>query len=198
VIDAELGQDEMSSVLETIRQRRSVRSFTERDILEEAVNVLIEALRWAPSAGNLQSRKFFFVCNQTTRKRLADTVGNPDLVARMKKLAKKILNRNFVSQAPLVVVACLDRSIARHYGERGVNLYGIQDVAASVMNMMLAAHELGLGTVWVGGFEENRVAEILQLPPDLRPVALIPIGYPAVIPVPPPRKPWDELVEFVK
>lgn len=186
------------SILEIIRQRRSVRKFTDQGIPEEAVDVLIEALRWAPSAGNLQSRKFFFVRNKNTKKKLAEAVGNPDLAAKMKKLAKRILNRDFVSQASLVVVACLDRNIARQYGERGVHLYSIQDVAASVMNMLLVAHELGLGSTWVGGFDESRVVDIMQLPPNLRPVALIPIGYPADTPIPPARKSKGELVEFVQ
>ncbi len=186
------------NILDTIRERRSIRNFRGADIPEEAVDALIEALRWAPSAGNLQSRKFYFVFNDDRKRKLAASAGNPDIVARMKKLVKNILNRNFVSSAPLVVVACIDRRIATRYGDRGVNLYAIQDVAASVMNMMLTAHELGLGTVWVGAFDENAVAEAMDLPGNLRPVALIPTGYPASVPTPTPRMSKEETVEFVR
>ena len=185
-------------ILETIRERRSIRNFQDAHIPEEAVDALIEALRWAPSAGNLQSRKFFFVFNDDKKKKLAAAAGNPDFVARMKKLVKNALNLNFVSKAPLVVVACLDRRISTRYGERGVNLYSIQDVAASVMNMMLTAHELGLGSVWVGAFDENTVGEVMGLPDNLRPVALIPIGYPSAVPAPTPRMLGEEAVEFVR
>jgi nitroreductase len=170
------------SILDTIKNRRSIRDFKDQEIPDEAISALIEAIRWAPSAGNIQSRKFYFVFDQNTKK----------------KLAKAALNQNFISEAPLAVVACLDRRIAVRYGDRGVNLYSIQDVAASVMNMMLTAHELGLGSVWVGAFNEFEVFEHLNLPDNLRPIAIIPIGYPAKIPKPTPRVSTNEIVEFVR
>ncbi len=122
------------TVLDIIRNRHSVRDFKKLDIPEAVVDSLIEALRWAPSAGNLQSRKFYFVLTSGTKK----------------KIASAALNQNFIAAAPLVVVACADLRIADRYGERGISLYSIQDAAASVMSMMLVAHELGLGSVWVG------------------------------------------------
>jgi nitroreductase len=170
------------SILDTIKNRRSIRDFKDQEIPDEAIGTLIEAIRWAPSAGNLQSRKFYFIFNKDMKK----------------KLAEAALNQNFIAQAPLVVVACLDRKIAARYGERGVNLYSIQDVAASVMNMMLTANELGLGSVWVGAFNEFDVFEQLNLPHDLRPIAIVPIGFPAKIPKPTPRISKDEAVEFVR
>lgn len=185
------------NILDTITSRRSIRDYKDQDIPEEAINALIEAIRWAPSAGNLQSRKFYFIRNDVIKKSLARATGNPNVAARMKKFIKIILDRNVVSKAPLVVVACLDRRIAERYGERGVHLYGIQDVSASVMNMMLTAHDLGLGSVWVGAFDEDAVTQTLNLPDYLRPVAIIPLGYPARVPEPPPRVSKEEAVEFV-
>jgi nitroreductase len=170
------------TILDTIKSRRSIRDFKEQDLPDEAIDALIEAIRWAPSAGNLQSRKFYFVFN-------------PDI---KKQLARAALNQNFVAKAPLTVVACADKKIANRYGDRGVNLYCIQDVAASVMNLMLTAHELGLGSVWVGAFNEFEVFEILDLPHNLRPVAIIPIGYPAKTAGPAPRIAKEEAVEFLK
>lgn len=101
------------SIHDTIRNRRSVREFTDQKIPDKAIDLLIEALRWAPSAGNLQSRKFYFVLNEEIRN----------------KLAQAGLRQNFVSfiaRAPLVVVACADLRIASRYGERGTELYCIQ------------------------------------------------------------------------
>jgi len=129
---------------------------------------------------------------------LAEAAGNPDIVSRVKQIIKNVLSKNFVSKAPLVVVACLDRRISDTYGSRGVDLYAIQDVAASVMNMMLAAHELGLGSVWVGAFDEESVAKILNLPEYLRPVVLVPIGYPAVPPAASSRKLKEDIIAFVR
>jgi nitroreductase len=68
----------------------------------------------------------------------------------------------------------------------------------SVENLMLAAHELGLGSVWVGAFNESEVFEVLDLPHNLRPVAIIPIGYPERIPQAPPRVAKEDAVEFVR
>ncbi len=95
-----------------------------------------------------------------------------------------------------MVVPCADLLIGRHYGKRGEELYCIQDVACSIENMMLAAHSLGLGTVWVGAFHEEDVAGVLEMPPHLRPVAIVPIGYPSRMPSAPPRVSVKEAVEF--
>ncbi len=170
------------TILDSIKNRRSIRDFTEQTIPDEAVDVLIEAVRWAPSAGNLQSRKFYFVFNPGVKN----------------ELARAALNQRFVATAPLTVVACLDKSISKRYGDRGVNLYAIEDVAAGIMSMMLAAHELGLGSVWVGAFNEFEVFEILDLPHNLRPIALIPVGYPAKVPKTLPRKPKEDAVIQIK
>jgi len=168
------------NVIEAVRTRRSVRKFRQKDIPDELLSKLIEALVAAPSAGNLQSRKFFFVRDGILRKQLAAVA----------------LGQNFIAAAPLAIVCCADSDIGLRYGERGVQLYSIQDVAASVMCMMLAAHELGLGTCWVGAFDEKMVSQLMGLPPRLRPVAIVPVGYPERLPGPTPRVSPEQAVEF--
>lgn len=168
------------SILKIIKERRSVRDFEKRDIPEDVIDKLIDALIWAPSAGNLQSRKFYFVRDGKLKRELASAA----------------LNQRFIAEAPLVVVGCTDSRIYSRYGDRGVNLYAIQDVACSIMNMMLLAWENGLGSVWVGAFREGEVAEVLELPDNLRPVAIVPVGYPSRIPSPPPRVSKKEAIEF--
>lgn len=168
------------SILKLIKERRSIRDFEKRDIPEDVIDKLIDALIWAPSAGNLQSRKFYFVRDGKLKRELASAA----------------LNQRFIAEAPLVVVGCTDSRIYSRYGDRGVNLYAIQDVACSIMNMMLLAWENGLGSVWVGAFREGEVAEVLDLPNNLRPVAIVPLGYPSRIPSPPPRVSKKEAIEF--
>ena len=170
------------NILDIIIQRRSIRDFQHTEIPNELVEGLIESIRWAPSAGNMQSRRFYFVFNQQEKG----------------KIAKAAFSQHFIAKAPLAVVACLDRRISVRYGDRGVNLYSIQDVAASIMNMMLTAHAMGLGTVWVGAFNEYDVIDILELPDNLRPIAIIPVGFPAKIPLPPSRFAREELVTMVR
>ena len=165
-------------VLTAIKGRRSIRKFKPLSIEPEKIEVLKDALIWAPSAGNLQSRRFYFVFNPSIRERLAVAA----------------LRQQFIGEAPLVVVGCVDTTIGRYYGSRGTELYCIQDLACSIQNLMLAAHSMGLGSVWVGAFYEERVSEILDLPDNLIPQAIVPVGYPDEDPVPPPRVSTREAV----
>ncbi|MEK7308189.1 MAG: nitroreductase family protein [Nitrospirota bacterium] len=159
------------TILDAVKNRRSIRKFLQKEIPNTILEDLKEALIWAPSAGNLQARKFYFVFEKKTKE----------------KLAIAALNQNFILKAPLTIVACTDSHIGLHYRERGVNLFAIQDAAASIMGMMLVAYELGLGSVWIGAFDETEVSKILNLPDNLRPVAIVPVGFPSSIPSAPPR-----------
>jgi nitroreductase len=169
-------------ILKAVKERRSLRDFQKKDIPDALLDRLAEALIWAPSAGNLQARKFYFV-------------KQPDI---KNKIAAAALNQSFIAEAPLVIVGCTDSRISGKYGERGVYLYSIQDVALSIMGMMLVAHENGLGSCWVGAFNEADIRKILDMPNHLRPVAIVPVGYPAKIPYPPPRVSIKDAVEVIK
>lgn len=161
----------MIDVYEAVIKRRSVRNFLDKQISPEVEQRLTDALIWAPSAGNMQARKFYFIHDVQTKAQLCASA----------------LDQKFIAAAPLVIVACVDTRIYERYRDRGVHLYAIQDVAASIMAMMLVAVGEGLGSVWVGAFREPEVFEILSMPGNLRPVALVPVGYPERIPNPPPR-----------
>lgn len=169
-------------ILEIIKKRRSIRAFEKKEIPKEILEKLIEAIIWAPSAGNLQSRKFYFVFNQEIKE----------------KLAIAALGQSFIAKAPLVIVGCTNDEISWRYGERGKKLYSICDVSASIQNMMLLAREEGLGTCWVGAFDEREVAKILNLPKNLHPIAIVPVGYPAEKPSAPPRVSKKEAIEKIK
>lgn len=170
------------SILDIIKNRRSIREFQEKEISEEVIDKLVEALIWAPSAGNLQSRKFYFVFNEKIKR----------------ELSKVALGQDFIAQAPLVVVGCTDDKISLRYRERGKNLYSICDVSASIQNIMLMAEENNLGTCWVGAFNEKDVAKILNLPKNLRPIVIIPVGYPAAKPFAPTRVSKNEAIKEIK
>lgn len=150
---------------EVINRRRSIRAYeSDRPVSQEVIRQLLEAAIRAPSAGNRQPWHFVVVRDGATRARLASAA----------------YGQHFVAQAPVVIVVCADpgRSAAR-YGARGRELYCLQDTAAATENLLLAVVALGLGACWVGAFDERAAASTLRLEPHLRPVALIPIGYPA-------------------
>lgn len=159
-------------LLETIKNRRCIRKFKSKDVEEEKINKILEAANWAPSAGNLQARDFILVRNSEIKE----------------KIAEAALYQNFINEAPVVIVVCANEKKSSYkYGSRGSELYCIQDATISAQNIMLTAYSLGLGSCWVGAFDENRIREILNIPEYVRPVAIIPIGYPDEIPRAPPR-----------
>jgi nitroreductase len=168
-------------VFEVIKKRRSVRAYTSEEVSEEDVKRLIEAARWAPSAGNIQPWEFLVVTNAETKRRLSDAA----------------LHQAFIEEAPVVIVVCAD--VARSswgYGSRGTDLYCLQDTAAATENMLLAAQALGLATCWVGAFHEDAVAKAINAPRNVRPVAIVPLGHPAEKPRAPPRRSSGEIVHY--
>jgi len=159
-----------------IRGRRSIREYTAEDVPQKLIDEALELASWAPSAGNLQSRDFIVIRNQQTKE---------DLVTAA-------LGQEFIAQAPVVIVAIANLERVAHYGDRGRELYAIQDSAAAIQNLMLALHERGLGTVWVGAFNEKEAGRALGLPAHARPVAILPVGYPAEHPEPREHLPATE------
>lgn len=151
-------------LLQHIRKRRSIRRFTTDSVPVDVTDKLIEAARWAPSAGNLQPWYFYVVHDPAVRRCLADAA----------------FGQHFAAEAPVCIVVCAEpRRSARIYGRRGEDLYCIQDTAAAAQNILLAAADYGLGSCWVGAFNEDRVRACLGIPDSLRPLAIIAVGYPA-------------------
>jgi len=164
---------------EAILKRKSVRDFDPgRTVDERAIRSILELGIRAPSAGNLQPWKIFVVRKPETKRALAGAA----------------FGQRFVSAAPVVLVVCADRArAASGYGRRGSELYCIQDTAALTENILLAAVDFGLGTCWVGAFDEARCTEALGIHDELRPVAIVPVGYAAGNPAGTGRRPLDEI-----
>jgi nitroreductase len=166
-------------VLEAIRSRRSVRAFKNKNVSSEDVAMLIDSAHWAPSAGNIQPWEFVIIRKKDVKKQLADAA----------------LSQSFIAKAPVLVVVCANENrSSQGYGVRGKTLYCIQDTAAAIQNIHLAAFSLGLGTCWVGAFSEEEVAKVLKLPHGIRPVAIVPVGYALGPPERPERKPVNGFV----
>jgi len=168
-------------VFEAIMKRRSVRAYTSEEVSEEEVEKLIEAARWAPSAGNIQPWEFVIVKNAETKRKLADAA----------------LNQTFIEEAPVVIVVCANVGRSSWgYGSRGANLYCLQDTAAAIENMLLVACALGLSTCWVGAFHEDEVAKVINTPRGVRPVAIVPVGRGAEKPMAPRKRSLREIVYY--
>ena len=161
-------------LMQAIRARRSIRNFLDKYVEEELLLAVLEAGRLAPSARNMQDWRFIVVRDAATRS----------------LLAKAARGQEFVGQAPVVIAACGTSDLVMTCGQPA---YAI-DVAIALDHMTLAAASLGLGTCWIGAFYEDKVKEILGVPPEIRVVALLPLGYPAEEPGPRGRKSLDEIV----
>ncbi len=167
---------------DAINGRRSVREFTDRDVPAPVVRKLLEAAVRAPTAGNLQPWRFHVVRDRVVKRMLAAAAGG----------------QSFIERAPVVIVveAELEAS-ARGYGSRGEHLYAIQDTAAAVENMLLAAVAEGLGACWVGAFSEEAASAALGLPAGRRPLAMVPVGYPAGRARRTGREPFEKFTDYV-
>jgi nitroreductase len=168
-------------IFEAIKQRRSIRAYKREDVSEGEVKKLIDAARLAPSAGNIQPWEFVIIKDAEIKK----------------KLATAALDQTFIKEASVVIVVCADEArSSRRYGNRGATLYCLQDTAAAIQNILLAAHALGLGTCWVGAFREELVKKALNTPLNMRPVAIIPVGHAAEKPRAPSRRVLEEIVHY--
>lgn len=170
-------------LFECIRARRSTRQFRPDPVPDETLDKLLEAARLAPSAGNVQPWVFYVVRDKQIQARLADAA----------------LGQTWMMSAPLIVAVCADLPRAKNsYGRRGVELYAIQDTAAAVENMLLAAVAEELAGCWVGAFREEVAASALGIDSSrLRPLALVPLGYPDETTRRPPKRPAEDTIKYI-
>ncbi len=171
-----MRESERPPVLELIRGRRSVRRYLDRPVGDELVDLLLEAARWAPSGLNNQPWRFVVVRNEALKNEIAGQT----------KYGKIIEN------APVIIAVFLDNDALYHREK------DIQGIGAALQNLLLAAHGLDLGAVWLGEILNNakRVGELLKLPTRYELMAVVAVGYPDPEHQSPvkPRKPLTELV----
>jgi len=166
-------------ITEAIRSRRSIRKYQDRPIEEEKLLRVLDTGRMAPSARNLQDWKFIVVRDQDKRKMLSDAAnGQP-----------------YVEKASAVIVGCATEP--ENIMPCGQYCYPI-DLAIALDHMSLAATSEGLGSCWIGAFQEDKVKEILDIPEKIRVVAMLILGYPAESPAARPRRKLDEIVVYDK
>lgn len=149
--------------MDTIKNRRSIRKYTDQEVTEETLRELLEAGMCAPSAGNERPWHFIIVKERD----------------HLEEIMKVHQYSRMLKEAPLAIVVCADLTLNKYPGKD----YWIQDCAAATENILLAAQEKGLGTCWLGVYPtEERVQglkKILNLPENVIPVSGIAVGYPA-------------------
>jgi len=162
-------------VFEAIKNRRSIRKFTEAQIPQESLRKILDAGIWAPSGSNAQPWKFVLV------RRGLDKI--------------KMFSPGLFGQPSALVVICSERKLSENAeGPLKVDPAIFIDIGASAQCMMLQAYELGIGSCPVRSFNQKAVQKLLELPDDMIPELMITLGYPGEKPTPPPRRKFEETV----
>jgi 5,6-dimethylbenzimidazole synthase len=176
---------------QVLESRRSVRSFEDRPISQEELDAMLSAASWAPSPLNLQPWQFVVITEADAKQKVIDAVqkahkgvidaGGPEWVTKYRY--------NFVEQAPMLIAVLYDPNKGG-LGSYFNNPHGALNAAsAAIQNLMLAATEMGLGTVWFTFFDPEVMGEALGAPDNLSVAGIIPVGAPKGETKTPPRKP---------
>jgi len=168
-------------LLEAMQTRRSIRKYRSDPISEEQLKEILSAARMAPSAENAQPWKFIVVTDEELKRRLVSACAG----------------QKFIAEAPIVIVGCGFPDDAYASAGGYMNSY-VLDVTIAMDHLILAATAQGIGSCWIAAFREEKVKEILDLPQDVRIVALTPLGYPDEIPKKTTRKDLADLVSYDK
>ncbi len=168
---------EFKKVLE---KRQTIRRFKNKNIPEETIREILELANLAPSAGNLQAFKIIIIKNDEIKKRIPEFTFS---------------SQDFIAEAPVVFIIFADLGVsAARFNERGRDLYAIQDATIFASYLQLAAASKKLTTVWVGSFDEKKVQKFFQTPKNLKPVVIMPCGYPKIEAPKTKRKKMEELI----
>ena len=163
-----------------IRKRFSVRGYKSETVEEEKLQRVLEAAAVAPTAANRQPFQLIVI----------KTAGREEELGR-------IYGRDWFTQAPYVICICTTPEKAWVRKQDSVN-YAEVDAAIAMDHLILAAHDVGLGTCWIAHFDIDAAREILELPESAHPLVFTPLGYPDATPRETKRKTLDELVRYEK
>ena len=171
------------SIKEAIENRRSIRKFEDLPVGDGEIRELLDAARKAPSWANRQEWRFIVVREGIVREKLSATVRENNPI------------RKHGFKAPVLIVLCAEKDEVTVHQNKP---YYLVDAGSAMENLMLTAVDKGLGTCWVGSFDENQVKTILGIPDSVSVVGMTPVGYPAQNPEARPRKELEELIHYEK
>ena len=179
---------------EAIKTRRSVRRFQDKPVEDEKLNALLESVRMSPSWANFQCWRFIVVKDRTSREKISELTYVESFFAPLGYKANPA--KKGLAEAPVIIVACADPSKS---GVLWDQHYYMTDIGIAAQTLMLSARALGLGTVFVGVFDEPKLRDLLGVPAYIRIVGLFPLGYPLEEKKDgPSRKPLSEIVSYEK
>ncbi len=173
----------MWDFFETVRHRHSIRNYqADMPVENEKLHAILETACSAPSAGDLQAYKILVVTNREKRNALAEAADG----------------QQFIAEAPVCLVFCADKErSAEQFGDRGRDLYALQDTTIAAAYAQLAVVAAGMTSTWVGYFNDEKVREVVGCEAKLTPVAMLSLGYPAEQPEPTGRRKLNDIVSHL-
>ena len=176
-------------LFEAIKTRRSVRAYQDKPVEDEKLQSVLDAVRMAPSWANMQCWRMVVVKDRATQEKISDLSYVESFFAP--KGYKSNPSKKALAAAPVVIALCADPAQSGVLWDQN---YYLVDAGIAAQNLMLAARGLGLGTVFVGVYDEEKLKELLNIPASIRIIGLLPLGYPTEEKKDgPKRKPLDEI-----
>ena len=215
----------LEELSELIKTRRSIRKFQDEPVPEDLLIKALELATWAPNGGNQQAWRFGIITNKELIQKMGDAVKSktelmaswPEAQQFGETLSRWRQTSDFFRDAPACIAVFMGRyssiadqilraraetdTVAREIRScREIGKSSLQSAAAAIAYINLLLHYFGLGSTWMAGplQAKKEIEELLQSPPEWDFVGLIPVGYAAEIPTPPPRKPIGEVIQFFR
>ena len=179
----------MTDLMGIIKGRRSIRRYQDKEVPDEFLNQILESVQWAPSWANTQCWEMIVVKDPGNKEKLKETLPTTNPAGKA------------VVQAPIVLVLCAKLKSSGYYKDKVTTKFGdwfMFDLGIATQTICLAAHDLGLGTVVVGLFDQDKAKEIVGVPEGYELVALIPLGYAAKGSAAPKRREINEFTHHEK
>ena len=174
----------MTDFMEVLKERRSIRRYEDKDIPEDVLNQVLDAVKWSPSWANTQCWELIIVKDSGLKEKLQGTMSTTNPASKS------------IVAAPVLIALCGKLKSSGYYKDASTTKFGawfLFDLGLAAQTLCLAAQDVGLGTVITGLFNQDQAAEILGVPEGYELVSLIPMGYPAKTGPAPKRR---EVSEF--
>lgn len=173
-----------------VKERRSIRSFLDKDVSTELIYKLLDYGHAAPSAGNIQPWEFIIIRNEENKRAVVGTT----FIGRDEKNGKP---QEWMMTAPVFIVVCGNQEkVRQRYGDTSLDSILYLDTSACIENILLGAVYLGLGSCYVSGFRKDELVKVLRLPEDYQPIAILPIGYSNEVPYKRPKINVKKIIHF--
>lgn len=187
-------------IFEAIKERRSCRKFNSQPVEEDKLLKVLEASGWAPSVKNVQPWRFVIIKNKDIKQKIKDAceVTKQFIYEKSKWKWVEKYSMDYLTEAPVIILVYANPK------DTGVDQFlpgrwdgYAQSCCAAIQNMLLAAHALGLGSLWFTIYEKHRISDILKLPAEMDIISMVVLGYPEKPPGTTIRKPLNDVVSFI-